>query len=350
MRKPLLFSFFIVLVFMSCSSVSRIPVDVLKPASISMPGVKEVAVVDFEGEKDSGSQIATLVQSRLLEGGNFDIMERDKITKVLEEQNLGMSGIVDRETAVSVGEMLGVDAMIFGKVTTYQVDPDKKITEKVKEKKFSGKYRTVTKKDNKSGKEKKVKEKIYEDVFVEKERWIRQGTVAINFRVVNVKTGKLLAAHSESESYDSDNVEYTFSQKLKGEDKKLKPRGEILADLSESICTKFVRMIAPYQVREMRVIESGEGNIDKGRKFAENGLWPEAIAAWKKALNSSSVKPAVYYNLGVAHEVRGEFDLAEKYYKEALSAKSKDLYIESLSRLRRARKEQEKLQKQLQSK
>ena len=54
------------------------------------------------------------------------------------------------------------------------------------------------------GEVKKVKKEIYEEVPVKKKYWVRLGNVAVNFRAVDTETGILLAAHSESASYDSE--------------------------------------------------------------------------------------------------------------------------------------------------
>ncbi len=78
-------------------------------------------------------------------------MERDQLQRVMEEQNLGMTGMLDDETVIQIGKLLGVDGMIFGEASTYAVEPDIEITETVKEKKHTGKYRTVKKKNKKTG-------------------------------------------------------------------------------------------------------------------------------------------------------------------------------------------------------
>ena len=335
------------LILGGCASTSNIAVEVRKPAELDLPGVKEIAIVDFTGIEGSGNQVATLLQSMLLESQHFDIMERDKISRVLEEQNMGMSGIVDEATASQVGALLGVDAMIFGEVSAYKVEPDQTFTRKVKEKRRTGKYQTVEKKDKKTGKVKKVKEEIVEEVFVDRDYYVRKGTVAINFRVVSVSTGKLLAAHSESKSYNSqDENRGLFASQYVEDPSKLKPEGKILTDLSTSICKKFARMIAPFSVKEKRVIEPGQGAIDEGRKFALSGLWPEAKEKWEKAIKKTPKVPAGYYNLGVAYEIEGDLERAEAAYKKAVSLKQKKLYLDALARVREAQEDQEKLRQQ----
>ena len=331
----------------TCSTVTQVPVQLLKPAAIYMPGVKKIAIADFQGQDRSGSQIATMIQSYLMQTQHFDIMERDKLNRILDEQNLGMSGIVDEASAARVGQLLGVDALIFGEVTKYEVPPDQRRVKKVKEKKHTGKYETVTEIDKKTGKKKKKRQEIVEDVWVEREYFVRSGTVAINFRVVSVENGKLLAAHSDSKSYDSEKEPQSFFASLTNEQKPLKPQGEILSDLSEAICKKFVRMIAPYYVTENRTIEPGEGSIEVGKNYATSGLWPEAIEAWTTAIREQPQIPAGYYDLGLAFEIQGDYDRAEASYKKALGLKQKKLYMDAVARIRQLKKEQEKLQQQL---
>ncbi len=348
MKIKLVFSIllFIVISF-SCAIQSTVSVRIQKPASIDLPNIKKIAVVDFQGSERSGSQIATLIQSLLMATDHFNIMERDQLRRILEEQNLGMSGVIDANTAAEVGQLLGVDALIFGEISTYEVEPDQEITEKVKEKKHTGRYEWVEEKDDKTGKTKRVKKEIIEDVWVDRSYWIRRGTVAINFRVVNVETGELLAAHSDSRSYDSQDEKKTFLEMVTDQQKLLKPQGEILNDLSQSICQQFVRMIAPYYTTEKRVIEPGRGTIDEGRKYAENGLWPEAIDAWERAVVEVSDEPAAFYNLGLGYEIQGLLEKAEQYYQYAVRLNQKKLYMEAIARVRQLKEEQKKLIEQL---
>lgn len=337
----------IMLVFFSCSLPSVVSVRVEKPPAIPLLGIMEIAVADFKGPERSGSQIATLTQSMLMSAQYFEIMERDQLRRVLEEQNLGMSGVVDEATAAQIGKLLGVDALIFGEVTRYRVEPDKEIVETVMQRRDTGKYEEVEEKDKKTGKVKKVKKKIYEEVPVEKRRWVRKGSVAINFRVVEVETGRLLAAHSDSRSYDSEEEKRTFIQILTDSQKSLKPEGEILADLSKDICQRFSRMIAPYYVTEKRTIESGKESIKEGTKYAESGLWPEATEAWKRACVEMPQEPAAFYNLGLAYEVQGMLDDAEMAYRSAVKLKQKRLYMDAIARVRKSKEEQEELKKLL---
>jgi curli biogenesis system outer membrane secretion channel CsgG len=43
----------------------------------------------------------------------FEVVERQLLNKVLEEQNLGMTGILDESSAARIGKNLGVDANCY---------------------------------------------------------------------------------------------------------------------------------------------------------------------------------------------------------------------------------------------
>lgn len=47
----------------------------------------------------------------------FKLFERTQLEKILEEQKLGMTGILDASTAAEIGKGIGVDAIVLGTVT-----------------------------------------------------------------------------------------------------------------------------------------------------------------------------------------------------------------------------------------
>ena len=128
----------------------------------------------------------------------------------------------------------------------------------------------------------------------------------------------------------------------------LKPKAQILTDLSKDLCKKFVHMIAPHTVTESWYIESGDERIKQGKKYAESGLWPEAMEVWSAAIRENPDDPAGYYNLGLAYEVQGDLDKAEEYYGRALNLKMDDHYMKAIARVRQTREDQAILEEQLQ--
>jgi len=323
----------LLVVVLHCAS-SRIAVPVTKPAQVDITGIRSIAIVDFAGPENSGAIASSMLTSRLFESKFFQLVERERVMQILEEHKLAMAGVVDAATAKEVGRLLGVDALIFGEVTAYSLEPDQVGTEKVERKVGTGQYRTVRRGN------KEVREEIMKTVLVDQEYRIRRGAVGVTFRMVKVETGELLAVKSNTKSYDSGKV-------VAGRGT-LKPREQILKDLLAEVVEDFARQIAPYVVVERRPIEGGKGMMSVGKKYAQRGLWEEARDAFAQAVVNEPQSAAAHYNLGLALEVLGDWDRAEAEYQRAIKLQSKDMYIDALARVRTARQEAARLRKQTQ--
>jgi TolB-like protein len=78
-----------------------------------------VAVLPFENKgasRDLGEIILDKMITVLVNQERFKIMERAQLNRILEEQSLGSSGIIDASTAAQIGRGIGVDAIIIGSV------------------------------------------------------------------------------------------------------------------------------------------------------------------------------------------------------------------------------------------
>lgn len=85
---------------------------------------RKVAVIDFEnktkyGERRLGNAASDILITELGKTGKFILIEREKLNKVLEEQKLGMTGIIDPNTIATVGKILGLDAIITGSISQF---------------------------------------------------------------------------------------------------------------------------------------------------------------------------------------------------------------------------------------
>lgn len=58
---------------------------------------------------------------------NIEIIERGYLERILEEQKLSMTGLIDNATVVPVGKMKGVDAIITGNVLNFELYSDKRM-------------------------------------------------------------------------------------------------------------------------------------------------------------------------------------------------------------------------------
>ena len=86
----------------------------------------KLAVLDFQlqGEgfetQDMGIIVAEWFITALVKAGRFEVIERGLLKKLLEEQKLSMTGIVDATTATKIGKFLGVKTIISGSVIKLQ--------------------------------------------------------------------------------------------------------------------------------------------------------------------------------------------------------------------------------------
>jgi len=74
---------------------------------------------------DVGDGIAETIITELVNTGEFTVVERTQLQKVLDEQQLGKEGVLDPATAVRVGKILGVQLMLLGTVTEFSLDTQK---------------------------------------------------------------------------------------------------------------------------------------------------------------------------------------------------------------------------------
>ncbi|MGB8700421.1 MAG: CsgG/HfaB family protein, partial [Thermosynechococcaceae cyanobacterium] len=63
-----------------------------------------------------------LLTNQLVKEERFILIERSKIDAVIAEQNLGASGRIEPTTAAQIGRILGVDAVLIGSVTKFDVE------------------------------------------------------------------------------------------------------------------------------------------------------------------------------------------------------------------------------------
>jgi curli biogenesis system outer membrane secretion channel CsgG len=90
---------------------------------------KRIGVLDF-GEGNGGhsrygevDQVAReAVTEALVKSGAFVVVEREQLANVLKEQGLGQTGAISAQSAAKVAKLLGLQALVTGKVTDYTED------------------------------------------------------------------------------------------------------------------------------------------------------------------------------------------------------------------------------------
>jgi len=94
---------------------------ILSGAALGSAQVKKrVAVAEFQdrsGHRGAGQGVADMLITALVKSGQFNVVERKDLDKVMAEQRLGRSGAVTPQTAPEIGKLLGADLLVLGSIT-----------------------------------------------------------------------------------------------------------------------------------------------------------------------------------------------------------------------------------------
>ncbi len=86
-------------------------------------GTVRTAVAQIFGtDQDVGRGISDMLVEKLVNGGQYSVIERSALDKILKEQNFSNSDRADPNSAAKIGAVLGVDAIIIGSITQFGRD------------------------------------------------------------------------------------------------------------------------------------------------------------------------------------------------------------------------------------
>ncbi|HEY6951848.1 MAG TPA: CsgG/HfaB family protein [Bacteroidota bacterium] len=102
---------------------TKLPVGALTydPSRVTQVGSRlAIAVLPFDTKGEAQKldvSVTDKLVTQLVNLRRFKVMERAALEKVLKEQKLQTSGVVDEKTAVNIGKIAGADAIVIGDVT-----------------------------------------------------------------------------------------------------------------------------------------------------------------------------------------------------------------------------------------
>ena len=90
-------------------------------SKVSQQHKTTIAVIEFSDLRgsvtDFGRFLAEELITRLYSTQKFKVIERQLLNRVISEQKLNLSGMVDPKSAKELGKLLGVDAIVSGTIT-----------------------------------------------------------------------------------------------------------------------------------------------------------------------------------------------------------------------------------------
>ena len=155
-------------------------------------GQFSIAVLPFTGsdaQKSATAKVQAYAMTALTETKDpfLKIVDRENMERILEEQRLGLSGVVDEQTAVRVGNLMGAKAVLMGEVVDYREQP--------------GKTRSSTKDGYESYRVARVNaegQKYFETKYrpVKYTEYLQTNKVVLSFsyRLVSLETGEVLVS------------------------------------------------------------------------------------------------------------------------------------------------------------
>ena len=89
--------------------------------SLSQNQKTKIAIIEFSDIQGNitnlGRYLAEELTTRLYRTGKFEVVERQLLNTILQEHQLSISGIIDENSVVELGKILGVDAIATGSIT-----------------------------------------------------------------------------------------------------------------------------------------------------------------------------------------------------------------------------------------
>ncbi len=293
--KTIIFLSLSLLFISGCSQ--KVLVKTLQPAQVSRTSdVKKVTVLGFKNDRVglSNKIEAKMFQYKIDGKSYFTVLSRRDLGKVLAEQKIQNSGLIDPSTAIDVGNIIGAQAIISGDVS----NPSYKDTD------F---YEKRTRCD---------KEKCWE-VKVMCTR--RVFSLSAQMRLVDAKKGDIIFA---------DAITKTTSAKHCTDDAQLIPSTQMASQmLAEHIAESFVYKLLPHYVYfSVELLEKPDLDYsDAQEKLLENALgyikqnrYDKAETLLVSLIESTGEKSYVpLYDLGIIKEAQGKLEEAKELYYKA---------------------------------
>ncbi|MCB0760701.1 MAG: hypothetical protein KDC12_04190 [Flavobacteriales bacterium] len=150
-----------------------------------------IALMSFENSSTRRG-LEAMVEAYVLEALTtindpfLKIVDRDNLQTIIDEQTLGMSGVIDEQTAASVGQLLGARALVTGTVLNYTSQEGRTLSsERTGYEQYQ--VKRYDKVQDKQIIENKYREKKYKEYTRE-----NKCSVTFQYKVVSLETGEIL--------------------------------------------------------------------------------------------------------------------------------------------------------------
>lgn len=293
-----------VLLFLGGCAPPSITSRVLVPAKYSeAANLRRMAVLPFTYDNRKDDDItadieATIASARIDGRPYFSVVERTHLNRILDEQRLGMTGIINEKTAVKVGKIAGVEAVLIGNITDHGMDRARNYE-----------TRSYCSRKNKKGKCESWGERRVSCIT-------RTAIFSYVPKLIDVSSGRLVVSESISRQESSRECD----------DERGPTDSELLSRVKASALEDFKNMIAPHYVMQSLTLLTMDNStppthinekLNGGITFAQAGRMDRACTLWEEAYYSYQHGYTLPYLLGVCAEIKGELVNAKSFYTTA---------------------------------
>ncbi len=279
----------------ACSQ--KVQISAIKPAQIDkIAQYKKIAIDNFSNDyigfanKLESKLSKVQVDSRFF----FTVIGRRDIDKVLKEQRLQLSGLLDKLRVVKIGKLLGAQAIISGSVSDSSMIDTRHYEERTK------------------CEDKKCKKTYIYNVSCTK----RTISMSVELKIISIEDGSIIYGDILSKSKSWDHCldrSSTLPSKQYG-----------LNLLADTLSGDFVRQMAPYytyynvellDTPEIDYTDEQEELLEHSLTYIEHSRYEKAQKLLSKLLDSTSDSCYVAaYNLGLIKERDGKLKEAQQLY------------------------------------
>lgn len=288
----------ITVVISGCSQT--VSIRVLEPSQIERAAsTKKISVAEFKNDSVglSNNIEAQLANKKIDNKNYFTMISRKDFKKIIDEQKIQNSGLVNVSDAVEVGNLIGAEAIISGSVSKVASNDTKYFSERIGC--ADSKCKTFT---------------VYKVRCTK-----RIVSLSADIRMIDVAKGDIIYADTISKS-----SEYSHCS----DDSTALPSADIAArKLSDGIATAFTYKLTPfYRYFEVILLEkpdikynnNEEKLLEVSLEYIKQSRYDKAERYLVDLIDSTKQKSYVpFYNLGVVKEALGDYVEAQKYYNIA---------------------------------
>lgn len=175
----------------------------------------------------------------------------------------------------------------------------------------------------------------------------RQARLSVSYRVLRVSDARILAENVFQQSSPRQSQTALNADLARAG---LPAPGYLMSPLVNAIIGKMVKELSPTTVQVERRMLMGDKNVDLGVQSAEHKLWDEAQAYWELAAEEAEkpkYRAAAHYNLAVYYEVHNNFEKARECLAEARALNpGESLFMKYLGTINAREKEFQKVVQQ----